>query len=111
MITSKGLMKLGFDKDTDFVLRDDGDGTYIEKWLSSDPKPTTAQIEAAHAEWQAAYDAQAYARERALAYDAAGCTIEALAIACFESVFDDDSSAAVKLQIEREKIKAAIPKS
>ena len=51
-----------------------------------------------------------YSRKRREAYDAAGCTIEALAIATFESVFADDSSAAVKLQIEREKIREAIPK-
>tara|TARA_Y100000588_G_scaffold87064_1_gene92693 strand:- start:2909 stop:3181 length:273 start_codon:yes stop_codon:yes gene_type:complete len=58
---------------------------------------------------KAAYDAD-YSRKRREAYNAAGCTIEALAIATFESVFADDSAAAVKLQIEREKIKAAIPK-
>jgi hypothetical protein len=55
-------------------------------------------------------DTRTYDEKRRDAYDAAGCTIDALAIATFESVFSDDSSAAVKLQIEREKIKAAIPK-
>lgn len=55
-------------------------------------------------------DTRPYDEKRREAYDAAGCTISALAIATFESVFADDSSAAVKLQIEREKIKAAIPK-
>ena len=110
MITSKGLMQLGFVPEKDFVLQDDGSGTYISEWLSSSDRPTTADIEAAHAVWQAEYDAQEYARKRKEAYDAAGCTIEALTIACFESVFADDSSAAVRLQIAREKIRAEIPK-
>jgi len=80
-------------------------------WHDGNPNGITAeQITAKQAELQTAYDAQEYARERQVAYAAAGCTIEALAVATFESVFADDSSAAVKLQIEREKIKAAIPK-
>ena len=58
---------------------------------------------------KAAYDSD-YARKRREAYDAAGCTLEALAVATFESVFADDSSAAVRLQIAREKIRAEIPK-
>mgnify|MGYP003139032716 CR=1 FL=1 len=80
-------------------------------WHDGNPNRITAeQITAKQAELQVAYDAQEYARERQVAYDAAGCTISALAIATFESVFADDSSAAVRLQIEREKIKAAIAK-
>ena len=102
MSMSKGLRYLGFKPDIDFVLQDDGAGAYIRDWNSSEPKPSEADIEAA-------YDSD-YSRKRREAYDAAGCTIDALAIATFESVFADDSSAAVKLQIEREKIKAAIPK-
>ena len=72
-------------------------------------KPTKEWLEAELARQQTASDNDS-ARTRRAAYEAAGCTIEALAIATFESVFADDSSAAVKLQIEREKIKAAIPK-
>jgi hypothetical protein len=55
-------------------------------------------------------DTRTYDEKRSEAYDAAGCTISALAIATFESVFADDSSAAVRLQIQREKIREAIPK-
>ena len=73
-------------------------------------KPTKEWLEAELQRQQNAYDADDYKRERQVAYDAAGCTISALAIATFESVFADDSSAAVRLQVEREKIKAAIPK-
>ena len=47
MITSKGLIQLGFQPKNDFVLHDDGDGPYIEKWLSNSARPTTA-VKARH---------------------------------------------------------------
>jgi hypothetical protein len=68
MITSNGLEKLGFTPKVDFVLQDDGDGVFIKEWNSASPQPTEAEIETAHAEWQAEYDSQAYARARAEAY-------------------------------------------
>jgi len=68
MITSNGLEKLGFTPKVDFVLQNDGDGVFIKKWNSASPQPTESEIETAHAEWQAEYDAQAYARARAEAY-------------------------------------------
>lgn len=86
------------------------------KMVNGEVIALTAEEEAARdaQEAQAAVDKAAYdndySRKRREAYDAAGCTISALAIATFESVFADDSSAAVRLQVEREKIKAAIPK-
>ena len=101
MITAKGLQQLGFVSQVDFRLRDDGDGPFIEEWISDQQQPTVADIEVAHAAWE-----NDYARKGLAAYEAAGCTISALAIATFESVFADDSSAAVRLQVEREKIKA-----
>lgn len=72
MITSDGLEKLGFTPNVDFVLQDDGDGVYIRKWNSASPQPTESEIETAHAEWQAEYDSQAYARARAKAYPSIG---------------------------------------
>ena len=47
MITSKGLEKLGFNKDTDFVLTDNSDGlvTIISEWNSASPQPTESEIE------------------------------------------------------------------
>jgi len=51
MITSEGLKHLGFSPEVDYVLRDDGDGTYIEEWISSSDRPTTADIEAANVKW------------------------------------------------------------
>ena len=69
MITSEGIEHLGFSQ-SEFVLRNDSDGrgTYIYKWYSNNPQPTEAEIETAHAEWQAEYDSKAYARARAEAY-------------------------------------------
>jgi hypothetical protein len=67
MITSKGLQQLGFAK-SDFILQDDGDGTFVAKWISASPQPSVDDIETAHAEWQAEYDSKAYARARAEAY-------------------------------------------
>ena len=72
MITSHGLMKLGFKPDADFGLQDDGAGPYIKEWKSESPQPTEAEIEVAHAEWQAEWDAQEYARNRATAYASTG---------------------------------------
>ena len=68
MITSNGLQKLGFVSGVDFTLQEDGQGVYIKEWNSASPQPTKAEIEAAHAKWQAEYDSKAYARARAEAY-------------------------------------------
>jgi hypothetical protein len=68
MITVKGLQQLGFSPEVDFSLQNDGNGTYIREWNSASPQPTEAEIETAHAEWQAEYDSKAYARARADAY-------------------------------------------
>ena len=69
-ITAEGLQKLGFAPEIDFSLKDDSDGkgAYIAKWNSASPQPTEAEIETAHAEWQAEHDSKAYARARAEAY-------------------------------------------
>lgn len=72
MITSQGLKKLGFVLEVDFSLHEDGNGVYIKEWTSASPQPSEAEIEAAHAEWQAEYDSQAYARSRAEAYASIG---------------------------------------
>ena len=81
-ITINGLIQLGFTKD-DFLLQNDsdGNGTYIKEWLSASPQPSVAEIEAAEVEWQTAYDAQAYARNRKAEYDQ---------LNQFEMQFDDD---------------------
>jgi|TARA_R100000049_G_C1931376_1_gene75324 hypothetical protein len=85
MISSIALQRLGFKSltyhpDGDFRLHDDsqGAGPYIAEWRSGQPQPSTAEIEAAHAEWQAEYNAQAYARNRATAYPPIGDQLDAL---------------------------------
>ena len=83
MITSQGLQKLGFkslnmDPAGDFLLEDAGAGTYIAQWKSASPQPTEAEIETAHATWQAEQDAQAYARTRASAYPSIGDQLDML---------------------------------
>ena len=64
MITAQGLRKLGFTTRVDFNLQDDGDGVFIAEWHSDAPQPSEEEIEAAHVEAQAEYDAQQYARDR-----------------------------------------------
>ena len=70
MITPTGLEKLGFTPNIDFILQNDNDGrgNYIAQWMSDKPQPLTQEIETAHNEWQAEFDAQAYARTRESAY-------------------------------------------
>jgi len=72
MITVYGLNKLGFTSIDDFILQDDGDGTFIKEWFSKKSEPSEADITSAHNEWQVEYDAQEYARNRASAFPSTG---------------------------------------
>ena len=81
MITVYGLNKLGFTSIDDFILQDDGDGTFIKEWDSDQPQPSEEDITTAHNEWQVEYDAQEYARNRKAEYDA---------LNQFELISDDD---------------------
>ena len=72
MITANGLIKLGFTPEVDFSLQDDGQGVYIREWITPQPQPTEAEIETADTQWQAEYDSQEYARNRASAYPPIG---------------------------------------
>ena len=78
MITSNGLLKLGFDPKVDFRLEDHGSGAFIKEWNSASPQPTVAEIEAADATYNTEYDAQAYARTRADAYPLIGDQLDML---------------------------------
>ena len=73
-ITANGLQQLGFESRVDFNLQDnsDGQGPFIAKWMSAQPQPSVAEIEAADAEWQANWNSQEYARNRAQAYASTG---------------------------------------
>ena len=68
-ITANGLRQLGFTPEVDFSLQNDGMGnTTFISWDSASPQPSVAAIEAAEVEYQTAWDAQAYARSRAVEY-------------------------------------------
>ena len=51
---------------------------HITEWIGPDPQPTQAELEAAWVEWQAAQDAQAYARTRESAYPTIGDQLDML---------------------------------
>ena len=69
MITSEGLIKLGFTPEVDFRLVDNGTSVFIEEWWSDTPQPSNSDIETASAEAKAEFDALAYSRTRADAYE------------------------------------------
>ena len=99
MITAEGLQKLGFTPEVDFSLQNNGDGAFIARWNSASPQPSESDIEIAHNEWQAEYNAQEYARLRRVEYP----SIEE----CVHAILDDDLDA---LQAKRAEIKARYPK-
>ena len=113
MISSMGLQRLGFKSlsyhpDGDFRLHDDsqGAGPYIAEWRSAQPQPSTAEIETAHAEWQAEYDAQEYARNRQAEYP----SIDDLIVALWENVVEERAASVVSIESKRQAIKAKYPK-
>ena len=106
MITSAGLEKLGFDPKTDFVLRDDGDGVYIESWNSASPQPSVDDIEEAHAEWQAEQDATQYQRDRKAEYP----SMDELVVALWEAVIEERMASSIDLQSKRTAVKDKYPK-
>ena len=107
MITSKGLERLGFDPANDFELRDDRDGRGVQLiWNSAQPQPSEADIESAHNEWKAEYDAQEYARNRQAEYP----SIDDLIVALWENVVEERASAVVSLEAARQAVKTKYPK-
>ena len=111
MITSQGLQKLGFkslasNEDGDFLLEDAGAGVYIKEWKSALPQPSESTIETAHAEWQAEWDAQEYARNRQSEYP----SIKDLIVALWENVVEERASAVISLEADRQTVKTKYPK-
>jgi len=104
MITANGLQQLGFESRVDFNLQDnsDGQGPFIANWMSAQPQPSVADIEAADAEWTANFNAQAYARNRSQAYASIG---DQLDMQYWDSVNDTttwkDHVASVKTQFPK----------
>ena len=106
MITSVGLRKLGFVPHTDYVLEDAGQGVYIAKWNSASPQPTEAEIETAHAEWQAGQDATQYQRDRQAEYP----SIDELVVALWEGVVEERMASVTALEGLRQAVKTKYPK-
>jgi hypothetical protein len=108
MITVQGLQQLGFTPEVDFSLQDDsdGNGVYIAQWMSASPQPPEAEIEAAHAEWQAEYDGKAYARNRQAEYP----STDDLIVALWENVVEERAASVISLEAARQAIKAKYPK-
>ena len=106
MITSKGLQQLGFVSHTDYVLEDAGQGVYIAEWNSALLQPSEAEIEAAHAEWQAEFDAQEYARDRQAEYP----SINELVVALWENVVEERAASVIELEGLRQAVKTKYPK-
>ena len=106
MITAHALEQLGFTPEVDFILQDDGQGVYVREWKSASPQPTEAEIEAAHAEWEAEYNATQYQRDRAAEYP----SIEALVVALWEGVVEERMAAVTALETIRQQVKARYPK-
>ena len=106
MVTSIGLRKLGFVSHVDFSLQDDGEGVYIAQWNSASPQPSEAEIETAHAEWQAEYDSQEYARNRQAEYP----SIDELVVALWEGVVEERMASVTRLEGLRQAVKTRYPK-
>ena len=106
MITASGLIQLGFVPEVDFRVEDDGSGAAIKEWNSASPQPTVAEIEAAHNEWQAEHDSQAYARNRQAEYP----SVDDLIVALWENVVEERASAVVSLEADRQAVKTKYPK-
>jgi len=101
MITSEGLKKLGFIPNIDFILYDDGQGVYIKEWKSVSPQPAEAEIEAAHAEWEAEWNVTQYQRDRKAEYDK---------LNQYEMMFDDKVNGTTTWVDAINAIKARYPK-
>ena len=106
MISNEGLTKLGFVLVEDFTTQDDGSGVYIKEWRSASPQPTEAEIETAHNEWKAEWDAQEYARNRQAEYP----SINDLIVALWENVVEERAASVISLEATRQAIKAKYPK-
>jgi len=105
MITNIGLKKLGF-SENDYVLQDDGDGTFIARWNSDQPQPSVSAIETAEAEWQAEQDATQYQRNRQAEYP----SIDELIVALWEGVVEERMASVTSLEANRQSVKTKYPK-
>ena len=94
MITTKGLLHLGFSKD-DFFLQDDSDGkgVYIKEWKSDKPQPSAEEMKTATDFIKAQEIAQEYAHNRKADYPPIGDQLDDLYHA---GIFSDEMAAKIK---------------
>jgi len=98
---NKALESLGFKSREDYTLeQDDLSQDPVIVWTSSQPQPSESELQTASDEWQAEYDAQDYARKRAMEYP----SIDELVVALYDT---EDKSA---IDEKRAAIKAKYPK-
>ena len=98
---NKALESLGFKSREDYTLeQDDLSQDPVIVWTSSQPQPSEGELQTASDEWQAEYDAQDYARKRAMEYP----SIDELVVALYDT---EDKSA---IDEKRAAIKAKYPK-
>ena len=101
MNINQGLQQLGFLTNEDFHLQDDGGGVYISRWLSDEPQPSDAEIEAAYIAWE-----NDYARKRLEEYP----SVDELIVALWEGVVEERMAAVTKLEGKRQAVKTKYPK-
>ena len=98
---NKALESLGFKSREDYTLeQDDLSQDPVIVWKSSQPQPSESELQTASDEWQAEYDAQDYARKRAMEYPSIGELVVAL--------YDTEDKSAI--DEKRAAIKAKYPK-
>jgi hypothetical protein len=76
------------------------------EWSGPDPQPTQAELETAHAEWQAEHDAQEYARNRQAEYP----SLDELVVAMWEGVVEERMASVTALEGLRQAVKTKYPK-
>ena len=97
----KGLEQLGFTRNVDFVVQDDGNGPYLKDWFSTEPRPTQAAVDTAYIEWE-----NDYSRNRKAEYP----SVDELVVALWEGVVEERMAAVTKLEGKRQAVKTKYPK-
>ena len=67
MFSGKALKYLGF-SDHDYLLKDDGNGPYIEHWYSEKNQPTVDELVEAEESYNKEYEINKYQRQRKSEY-------------------------------------------
>ena len=95
-------------KNRDIILRDDGDGVYIDHWNAEllGDKPTEQQLLDRQSEIQSQFYNDKIAQQRAKEYP----TTDELIVAMWEKVVEGRTGVADTLEAKRQAVKAKYPK-